>query len=151
MPTPHPIPSEKAALIAAQIKVSSQAGYESEPQQTQSNSRPSPGWQPRLRLAMTAICWNHRWVLHEQHESVLPLGEKTPGRRHLESSPRRAHQHAIDGCKIVTTDHASTLFEMQRRLVPQGRTRASLACIASQACFLPPSSSTPPAPLLCAA
>jgi len=79
-----------------------------------------------------------------------------PRRKHLESSPPlRAHQHAIEGCKIVTTDHASTLFEMQRRLVPQGRPGLSLACSVSQGLVSPPlsyrthtrtlpSSSTPP-------
>jgi hypothetical protein len=77
---PDHIPSEKAALIAAQIKVYKQPGrlrVRVGAQRTQSNSRPSPGLQPHIRLAMTAICWN-RWVLHEEHESALPLDEKTP-------------------------------------------------------------------------
>ncbi|KAN0093946.1 hypothetical protein V8E51_017130 [Hyaloscypha variabilis] len=90
--------------------------------------------------AMTAICSN-RWVLHEEHESAIPffLGANTCVEKHLES---RAHQHAIEGCKIVTTDHASTLFEMQQRLVPQGRPGPSLACSVSQGSVSPPPPTT---------
>lgn len=83
-------------------------------------SRPSPA-------AMAAIC-SEDMLLHEELESALPVSTNPPSRQDLESSPPSAHQHAIEGCKIVTTDHASTLFEMQRRLVPQGRPGASLAC-----------------------
>ena len=86
---------------------------------------------------MTAIC-SERWVLHEQHESAI--SSRSPLEKHLESSPAlHGHQHAIEGCKIVTTDHASTLFEMQRRLVPQGRPGLSLDCSVSQGLvFFPP-------------
>ena len=44
--------------------------------------------------------------------------------------------------KIVTTDHASTLFEMQQRLVPQGRPGPSLACSVSQGSVSPPPPTT---------
>jgi hypothetical protein len=78
--------------------------------------------------------------------SPWPLGQISRRPKHLEESsrpPRNARQHAIEGCKIVTTDHASTLFEMQRRLVPQGRPGASLACPVSQGIIPPPISTHP--------